>query len=80
MADDNCPLKDYVVPTDKKLHFTIVHPTVGPTNFETKPSLVGMVQQNQFFGLPTENSNLHLSIFMEFYDTLKLSSFKPSPI
>lgn len=45
---DNKPLKDYVIPTDGGPHYSLVHPTIGPNNFEIKPSLVGMVQQNQF--------------------------------
>lgn len=48
---DNKPLKDYVIPTDEESHYSIVHPTIGPNNFEIKPSLVGMVQHNQFSGL-----------------------------
>lgn len=30
-----------------------------------------MVQQNQFSGLPSENPNLHLSIFIDNYGTDK---------
>lgn len=40
-------------------------------NFELKPSLVGIVLQDQFSGLPTENLNLHLSIFIDNCVTLK---------
>lgn len=48
---DNKPLKDYAIPTDEESHYSIVHPTIGLNKFEIKPSLVGMVQQNQFSGL-----------------------------
>lgn len=50
---DNMPLNDYAVPTDEELHYSIVNPPIGPKNLEIKPSLVGMVQQNQFWRLPT---------------------------
>lgn len=30
-----------------------------------------MVQQNQFLGMPSENPNLHLSIFVDNYGTVK---------
>lgn len=32
-----------------------------------------MVQRNQFFGSPMDDPNSHLSIFVKFYDTLKMS-------
>lgn len=80
MVDDNRPFKDYIVPTDKEPHCSIVHPTVGVNNFQIKPSLVGMVQQNQFARLPIENPNLHLSIFIKFYGTLKINNIKRAAI
>lgn len=35
---------------------------------------MGMVHQNQFVGLPIENSNLHFSIFVEVCGTLKMNN------
>lgn len=67
---DTKPLKDYVIPKDEELHSIIVDPPIAANNFEIKPSLIGMVQQNQFFGLPTKNTNLHLSIFIDNCGTL----------
>lgn len=65
------PLKDYAVPIDEELHCSIFHSSIAENNFEVKSYLVGMVQQHQFSGLPTENLNLRMSIFIEFCCTLK---------
>ena len=39
---------------------TIKQPTVDANNFELKPALITMVQQQQFTGHPTEDPNEHL--------------------
>ena len=66
----NRPLKDFVVPSQDEPHSSIVTPTIQANNFELKPSLLQIVQQNQFSGNPTEDPNLHLSVFVQFADTL----------
>lgn len=68
---DTKPLKDYAIPTKEEPYHSIVHPSIAAHNFELKPSSVGMVQQNQFANLPSENPNLHLSIFVDSYGTVK---------
>lgn len=65
------PRKDYMVPIDEDLHISIFHPSITENNFEIKPSLVGMVQHTKFLGLPMENPNLRMSIFVELCGTLK---------
>lgn len=40
------PLKDYAIPTEEEPHCSIVHPPIVTNNFELKPSLISMVQQN----------------------------------
>lgn len=72
---DTKPFKEYAIPTEEESHYSIVHPLIVANNFEIKLSLVDMVQQIQFSRLPIENSNLHLSIFVEFCDTLNLTVF-----
>ncbi len=71
MANNNRPLKDYAVPSEEEPHSSIVSPTVEARNFELKPALLQIVQQNQFSGSPTEDPNLHLSVFVQYADTLK---------
>lgn len=51
---DNMPLKDYEIPTKEDPYCSIVHPPVADNNFELKPYLIRIVQQNQFSSLPYE--------------------------
>lgn len=68
---DTKPLNDYVIPTQDEPYCSIMHPPIATNNFELKPSLIGMVQQNQFSSLPSENLNLHLSSFVDNCGTIK---------
>jgi len=70
MAEEHT-LKEYTTPSTKEPHAIIVYPTVEGNNFEIKPALSYLVQQNQFFGSPTEDPNLHVSTFLRFSGTLK---------
>lgn len=69
----NCTLKDYTTHTKGETHSSIMGHVVDANNFELKPFLISMVQRNQFFGSPTDYSNLHISIFIKFCDTLKIN-------
>ena len=55
-------------------------PTIIANDFELKPALITMVQQNQFAGHPTENPNEHLGRFLRIADTIKVSGVKPEAI
>jgi Retrotransposon gag protein len=66
-------LKDFVVPNATSIRTSIVAPVVGANNFELKPALINMVQQHPFNGLPNEDPNLHLSVFLEICNTLKVN-------
>jgi hypothetical protein len=48
-----------------------VYPTVEAVNFEIKPALLNLVQQNQSSGLHTEDPNLHIDTFLRLNRTLK---------
>ena len=56
-------LKEYATPSTEEPYVIIVYPTVEGNNFEIKPPLISLVQQNQFFGSPIEDPNLHISTF-----------------
>jgi len=56
-------LKEYSTPSTEEPHAIIVYPTVEGNNFEIKSALIYLVQQNQFFGSPIEDLNLHISTF-----------------
>ena len=55
-------------------------PAVNANDFELKPSLITMVQQNQFTGHPTENPSQHLERFLRIANSIKLSGVKPEVI
>ena len=55
-------------------------PAIDVNDFELKPALINMVQQNQFTGHPTENPNEHLGQFLRITNSIKLSGVKPEVI
>lgn len=67
----NQPLKEFVVPSGEDPHVSIVRPAIATNNFELKPSLLQIVQQNQFSWNLTNDPNLHLSVLLQFVDILK---------
>jgi len=64
-------LKEYVTPSTEEPQAIIVNLTVEDDNFEIKPALLNLVQQNQFSGSPTEHPNLLISTFIRLSGTLK---------
>lgn len=68
--DDTRALKEFVTPNSSSLHSSITRPIVEANNFELKSSMILMVQKNQFGGSPVDDLNLHLSVFLEYLDTL----------
>ena len=73
-------LWDFITPEFQGISSSITRPTVEVNNFELKPMLISMVQQSQFGGSPMEDPNLHLSIFLEVCDTLKLNGVSTDAI
>ena len=55
-------------------------PAVNANDFELKPSLITMVQQNQFTGHPTENPSEHLGRFLRMENSVILNGVKPEVI
>lgn len=52
---DNQPLRDFACPTYDGSQQGIRAPNVEAKNFEIKPAIINMVQQEQFGGLPFED-------------------------
>ena len=80
MADVPNPpraLKEYAVPSQAEPHNSIAAPAIARNDFELKPSLLSAVQQNQFSGSPTDDLNLHLSVFVQYTDTIKANGVNP---
>jgi hypothetical protein len=70
MADART-LKEYATPSTEEPAAVIVYPDVEGNNFEIKPALLHLVQQNQFSGSPAEDPNLHISTFLRLSGTIK---------
>ena len=58
----------------------IKQPAIDASDFELKPALIIMVQQNQFAGHSTENPNEHLGRFLRIANSINLSGVKPEVI
>jgi len=50
---DRRHLKEFAQPSDEEPSSSIVNPLIPANNFELKPSLLQLVQQNQYAGLAT---------------------------
>ena len=55
-------------------------PAINANDFELKPALITMVQQNQFAGHSIENPNEHLGRFLTIANSIKLNGVKPEVI
>ena len=65
---------DFARPNLLNMTSSIVRPPVQANNFELKPSVIQMVQQNtQFNGLQDEDLNTHIQLFLELCDTFKFN-------
>lgn len=67
----NRPLKYYDIPSQAGPHNIIVAHAINRNDFELKPFMLSIVQQNQFSGSLTDALNLHLSVFVQYADTVK---------
>ncbi|XP_074351945.1 uncharacterized protein LOC141691102 [Apium graveolens] len=64
-------LKNYSQLSSSGVTAGLTMPTIEATNFEIKPALFTMIQQNQFAGLPSEDPTLHLQRFQQLCSTIK---------
>lgn len=80
VVNQNNPLKDYATPYQEDPYSSITPPTIEANNFELKPALLQIVQQNQLSGNPIEDPNLHLSVFVQYTNTLKANGINPKII
>ena len=55
-------------------------PAIDANDYELKPALITMVQQNQFAGQSTKNPNEHLGRFLRIANSIKLNGVKPEVI
>ena len=73
-------MEDFWISVIQDKYLTMRQPTIDANNFELKPALITMVQQNQFIGHPTENPNEHLGQFLRIANTIKLNGVRPEVI
>ena len=64
-------LRDLWMPKSQCYITGPIWPTIEAENFELKPSLIALVQQQQFGVLPTKDPYVHLLRVMEYSDTIK---------
>ena len=64
---------DYVTPGAHSQTPGITIPPIATNNFELKPTLISMVQQSQFGGSLVEDPDLHLLVFLEVCNTVKIN-------
>jgi len=72
--------RDIVTPWIQGIASSIAHPNIEANNFELNPALISMVQQSQFGGTPFGDPKLHLLVFLEVCDTLKLNGVPTNAI
>ncbi|XP_010667902.1 uncharacterized protein LOC104884899 [Beta vulgaris subsp. vulgaris] len=75
MGGDNNekPLRDYAMPNASGAPSSIVRPTISANNFELRPPLIQIIQQDQFSGLDNEDPNEHITTFLFKCDIAKLN-------
>ena len=66
-------LGDFAMPDISGSFGGIVTPTIANNNFEIKPSIIQMVQNNQFWGLQGEDSYAHILTFLNVCATFKIN-------
>ncbi|KAI5681032.1 hypothetical protein M9H77_02259 [Catharanthus roseus] len=65
---------DYARLSISGTQLSIARQRVEANNFEIKPNIIKMVQNNvQFDGLPYDNPNAHIGNFLEICDTFKIN-------
>ena len=70
-------MEDFWGPIIQEEYSVVRQPAIKANNFELKPALITMVQQNQFTGHPSEDPNEHMGRFMRMANTVKLNGVRP---
>ncbi|XP_042472515.1 uncharacterized protein LOC122055205 [Zingiber officinale] len=73
-------LKDYAPPYARGVRSSITRPPIEANNFEIKPAVIHMVQQNQFRGGPHEDPNHYLELFYEICGMMKVNDAPPESV
>ena len=73
-------MEDFWKPVIRYDYSIVRQPAIEANNFELKPTLITMVQQNQFTGHPSEDPNEHMGRFLRMANTVKLNGVRPDVI
>ena len=73
-------MEDFWKPVIREDFYAIRQLAIEANNFELKPVLITMVQQNQFTGHPSEDPNEHLGRFLRMGNIVKLNGVRPDVI
>ncbi|XP_073137137.1 uncharacterized protein [Henckelia pumila] len=77
MAENNPPplgtIRDHFKLIVQAHYSGIARGTINANNFELKPALINMVQQNQFNGSATADPHLHLRMLLEITHTVNIN-------
>ena len=73
-------MEDFWRPVIQDEYSAVRQPAIEANNFELKPTLITMVQQHQFTGHPSEDTNEHMGRFMRMANTVKLNGVRPEVI
>ena len=66
-------MEDFWRPIIREKCFVVRQPAIEANNFELKPALINMVQQNQFTGHSSEDPNEYLGRFLRMANIVKLN-------
>ena len=69
-GQDQRVLRDYAKPQSSGIASFIVSPTIKTHNFEHRPTLISLVEKDQFGGHPSKNPNVQLCNFLAKCDTI----------
>ncbi|XP_052116512.1 uncharacterized protein LOC127746651 [Arachis duranensis] len=70
-------LGSYINPNPAIYGSSILKPTIHANNFELKPQLITLVQNNFSCGVSAQDPNQHLSTFLRICDTVKSNGIHP---
>ena len=73
-------LGEFSTPNDDYLRAPITQPAVVSENYEVKPNLLNLIQQNQFGGSPSEDAGIHLNTFTELCDMMRMKDVNPNAV
>ena len=73
-------MKDFWRPIIQEEYSVVRQPPIEANNYELKPSLITIVQQNQFTCHTSEDPNEHLGRFLRMANTVKLNGVRPKVI